>query len=712
MHKRSTRFAFVPFIVLSLLSPCWAQSLKVATANIWSGLDYLGVLSVGEYESPEVRNRRLRILVDELRSLEPDVISLQEVNPVSSIACALAEELGYDVIYERANGGLKILRFGIPWNLNEGLATLAKKELRLEFVGVWDLSVGFGLFGNGAALHASERNIALVGRVRIRDKEVFVANVHLSAAVPDDSTTRAMARSIAVKQHVAGEDINSVVADCFADATRRRRSLEMLTHLMNERSGDAPFVVMGDFNATPTNPDMSFLISEARFVDVVAAVGRHALLTWDPEKNPNIRYSTGSVDAEGHQLDVPSLLSAWYDGQPRRIDYVFLNERFRSDDVLDARVILDMPEGDLFASDHYGLLATVNVSSLKSAAAPEEEAQIAAPVPKFEALPILSYDTDVGFGYGAKAFFLNFLGMTESLDLVAFNSTKGERWYRLVFSLPDFELRQGRVYPFSFDLTVDYDKYLKNNFYGIGSNSAERDRETYTKEPLEVLGLFSRGFSARFVAQFGLKYRTVRNFNYQAGGAFATSLSSINHGHSSAVTLCASARYDSRDSYINPSRGQVAQLDFETGGSWLTGDYSITSATLALQTYHVLFYPRTVFAGRIRAQSVGGSDLPVHALVSVGGTRNLRGYPQDRFLDKAAAVVNAEVRFPIFWRFGGVLGLDAGKVFRSPSEWSSGKWSVNSVAGLRFYMDTFVVRADVGFGRETTGFYLNFGHLF
>ncbi|MBM4162530.1 MAG: hypothetical protein FJ217_15695 [Ignavibacteria bacterium] len=96
----------------------------------------------------------------------------------------------------------------------------------------------------------------------------------------------------------------------------------------------------------------------------------------------------------------------------------------------------------------------------------------------------------------------------------------------------------------------------------------------------------------------------------------------------------------------------------------------------------------------------------------MGGTRTHRGYPQDRFLEKAAGVVNAEICFPIFWRFGGVFGLDAGKVFRSPSEWSFGKWSVNSVAGLRFYMDTFVVRADVGFGRETTGFYLNFGHLF
>ncbi|MBI2430208.1 MAG: hypothetical protein HYV29_15680, partial [Ignavibacteriales bacterium] len=66
--------------------------------------------------------------------------------------------------------------------------------------------------------------------------------------------------------------------------------------------------------------------------------------------------------------------------------------------------------------------------------------------PDFEALPIVAYDTDVGFGYGTKLFLLDQLDERESFDLVAFNSTKGERWYRFVFSLPDFEMRQGTEY--------------------------------------------------------------------------------------------------------------------------------------------------------------------------------------------------------------------------------------------------------------------------
>ena len=71
-----------------------------------------------------------------------------------------------------------------------------------------------------------------------------------------------------------------------------------------------------------------------------------------------------------------------------------------------------------------------------------------------------------------------------------------------------------------------------------------------------------------------------------------------------------------------------------------------------------------------------------------------------------------ELRFPVYWRIGGVLGVDAGKVWPSLSAMDLMRWAYNPLAGLRFYMDNFVVRADVGFGSEGTGFYFNFGQLF
>jgi len=84
----------------------------------------------------------------------------------------------------------------------------------------------------------------------------------------------------------------------------------------------------------------------------------------------------------------------------------------------------------------------------------------------------------------------------------------------------------------------------------------------------------------------------------------------------------------------------------------------------------------------------------------------------DRFLDKTAALFNAELRLPIYNRLGGLIGWDAGKVWQSLNKVDYTDWATNTTLGLRYYMDTFVVRLDIGFSKETMGFYLNFGHIF
>jgi len=705
----SLRIALILSILAgSFLHVARGQSLKVVTMNIWSGLDYIGQSRMGEYETVEVRESRFRILLEGLKTTRPDVIALQEANPVSEQARTLARELGYDFICQRVNSGVKFLDVGWPGNLNEGTAILARKELNLKLADVWELGDGFGLFGNLLSLHWNEQRIALVGKIMIGRTEVFVVNVHISSAVPDDSVSRAVARSIALARLQNKSEVDAAVAACFADADSRGVSVKVLLENLERYCAGKPVILLGDFNAEPDRPEIKQLIREGKFIDAAEASRAGSLSTWDPELNSNIRYSTQPTDSRGDTLEVEGLLSAWFDAKPRRIDYLFLNDRWKRDQVKDTKLFLDQPVDGLHASDHFGLCTVLDASQIgtacrMSAIAGESE---------IEGFPILSYDTDVGFGYGAKGFFLNLLGHRESFDVTLFNSTKGERWYRFVFSMPDFELRQGTEYPFSFDLVIDYDKYLKMNFYGLGKNSRWEDGETYTREPLEVSGVVSRGISRELVLQAGVKYKTVRNLNLRPDGLFTRTGKPVDFSRSRALTLYTDVRYDSRDSYVNPSRGFVAELELESGGSRLLGDYSLSAATFSVQSYFVLFYPKSVLAARIWGRTVRGTNLPMHALVAVGGNRTLRGSPQDRFLDMTAAVVNVELRFPVFWRFGGVLGLDAGQVAGAPGALTIGGWESNLVAGLRFYMDTFTVRADLGFGKETTGFYLNFGQLF
>ncbi|MDE3059024.1 MAG: BamA/TamA family outer membrane protein [Bacteroidota bacterium] len=328
-----------------------------------------------------------------------------------------------------------------------------------------------------------------------------------------------------------------------------------------------------------------------------------------------------------------------------------------------------------------------------------------------EAFPILTYDTDVGFGYGGKIFLLGTLNAKESFDVTLFNSTKGERWYRLVFSIPDFELRQGTMYPLAFDVTIDYDKYLKANLFEPGNFSPPSPHETYTREPLEVSASGSRGFTRNFVATLGIKFKNVRSYYFAEQSRVLQLFPSLDFNKTHSLSLYTTVRFDTRNSFINPQHGSVFQIEFETANRQYKSDFSFFRTTLTAE-YFAEVFPRITLASRVVFQNISGSGIPLWAQSSLGGNNTLRGFPMDRFIDNGMSLLNGELRFPIFRRLGGVLFFDDGKVFNSYRSASIKGWHSNAGVGLRFYMDTFVVRFDIGVSNETTGVYFNFGHVF
>ncbi len=330
---------------------------------------------------------------------------------------------------------------------------------------------------------------------------------------------------------------------------------------------------------------------------------------------------------------------------------------------------------------------------------------------QWEALPILSYDTDAGFGFGVKSMTVNLFSQNESFDIILFNSSNGERWYRFVASYPDFELRQGTIYPMSIDLTIDYDKWISNSFFGIGNSSQFSDKEIYTREPFDCSVMFGKGITTTFVIQTGLRYRSIRNSRFVLDSKLKDILPAINRSTATMNSILFNARYDSRNSFITPSSGLVVSGEVEYAPIIFGSTSSFSKFNSSLQYYKTLI-GSSIIASRIILQSLSGSNLPVQSLISIGGTNTLRGIPQDRYLDKSAIISNVEYRIPIFWRFGIVAGVDAGRVWSSLSNISVTDWSVNYIGGIRFYMDTFVIRLDVGVSKETSGFYLNFGELF
>ena len=709
MNRIRYRFA-ISLTSLSLLAlPAHAgDSLRILTINVWSGLDYRGMLSYGYYESPERRELRFAALLAGIRKTDPDILFLQEANPVGPYAGRLADALGFDEIHQVCNGGIKIGPLGFPTNLKEGVAILARPALRLAIVDAWKLSGSPGVHGDPLTFHFDESNFALAGTIRFGEKRVYLINVHLSDAPPRDSTLFAHLAWLRRTGILSARDSASTDRDWLDRTSKKEIEGEHLLKHIAALPPGTPVILGGDFNSEITRSPLPAIVGQGGFFSAGPAAD---VPTWDPSGNENVRYSMQCVDARGDTLDGLGLLSASYDARPRRIDYVLLDRHFTPGDA-SAAVVFDTAGASPHVSDHYGILAAIDMRRALAGSPADPESVPPAGASGLEGLPILSYDTDAGFGYGAKLFALDYCGLNESFDVVLFNSTKGERWYRMAFSVPDFERRQGRVYPWALDLTIDYDKWISSAFFGVGNRSLESARESYTRAPLEISLTASRGFSSTFVAQAGIRYRSTWNSGFSAGSRLAMLPPSENIGRATALSLFGTVRFDSRDSFINPSRGAVIQCEAETApaGAWTSVPLSRFGGWL--EGYTVLFYPKTVLAARTGLQAVSGGGIPVQFLLPIGGTSTVRGSVQDRYLDRVAAVANVELRFPLVWRFGGVAGMDAGKVWHSAGLMDLPRWATNPVIGLRFHMDTFIVRLDLGFGKETTGVYLNFGQLF
>jgi hypothetical protein len=192
--------------------------------------------------------------------------------------------------------------------------------------------------------------------------------------------------------------------------------------------------------------------------------------------------------------------------------------------------------------------------------------------------------------------------------------------------------------------------------------------------------------------------------------------------------------YDTRDNEPAPVRGMFHELAAR-GAMEATGSaYRYWGATANLRFYHPLFTDRLVAALRLSADVMGG-DVPFVLLSSfggvewrngwggIGGVYTARGILKNRLQGKVKTLANGELR----WKFLSaepfdqrldltlVSFLDVGQVWTDLRFEDAGLARYSGGGGLRIaWEENFIVRLDYGVSPPdgTTGFYLDFNHLF
>ncbi len=333
-------------------------SLRILTINVWSGLDYIGTLSVGDYEPPGRRAGRFAELVRQTRKIDPDVILLQEANPAGGFARRLASTLGYDSIRDIYLSGIKIGPLGIPANLREGNATLAKPALGLKKKASWRHSGGFGFAGGLLSFHFDEIIGSLVARITVQGRPLDVVNVHLHASPSPDPELESRFRGLLEDGAQTLESFETGMSSWKAGIERRAAETRDLLSKIKTLEPGIPVIVAGDFNAPPGAAEIAAFRDGGPFVD---AGPPGAFSTWDPARNPNIAYSAGMKDARGNPRAGADLLGALDSAIPRRLDYIFLGPTFGPESVLSSRIVFLTGANGIPPSDHFGVLADIDL---------------------------------------------------------------------------------------------------------------------------------------------------------------------------------------------------------------------------------------------------------------------------------------------------------------------------------------------------------------
>ena len=129
----------------------------------------------------------------------------------------------------------------------------------------------------------------------------------------------------------------------------------------------------------------------------------------------------------------------------------------------------------------------------------------------------------------------------------------------------------------------DYDKWLRDNFYGIGNSSAVSNVERYTRIPMSMEIDFNRGFSSVVVGQLKIRYMSVENINFEPNSRLAVLPPSLNSGTVTFSSAGLTVRYDTRNSFTNASSGIVMQGESEISPGWRLGNTSFTRLAGCIQ---------------------------------------------------------------------------------------------------------------------------------
>jgi endonuclease/exonuclease/phosphatase family metal-dependent hydrolase len=389
------RQGVISLLLLCVLAPGCADSLRpaftpsgqpltrltVLTYNTLHGLEPSG-LTVKAGESKEVRQARLNLQVKQLSIVQPDVMLLQEVNPLPEMAEAYVSAmkdygLHYAEVHQVDACGVRLVPgLAVVPGLNNGLAVLAKAPLRLKKLKGLKLSGGLGRCEDLAGFQTGELRYALFTEIENPNtgRKIIAVSLHLHSGLERNAFFIQKINEGVEQGRGRREDFEAIVSTMEQDQERRLGEIRLLIKEVHKLQADGPYlgvIIGGDFNFEPDDPEYRELEQAGLRDTYMIAHSEHEVYSLDPQRNviagQGVREVPSALREAIKRLpdsQQQKVIEGYQKGisQARRVDFLFV-----------MRTLSDSPKGclrqELFGhgpeavsaqpgSDHFGVLDT------------------------------------------------------------------------------------------------------------------------------------------------------------------------------------------------------------------------------------------------------------------------------------------------------------------------------------------------------------------
>ncbi len=328
--------------------------------------------------------------------------------------------------------------------------------------------------------------------------------------------------------------------------------------------------------------------------------------------------------------------------------------------------------------------------------------------------PFLFYtpETEFAFGVGGLITFYTseyvFLRPSK-ISVSAYYSTKKQ--YRISFS-PQIYFARNK---FLLSANLDYGYYV-DKFWGVGNDTPDIEEENYASRAwgAEVSLQLPPGVDFIPHTKTGFIYDFLDNTiedkranPYLLSGSLTGSEGGISSG------LGMLWVWDNRDHIFYPTRGGYHQARAIFYMKAIGSEFDFNRYLIDLRQYLPLS-SKSVLALQGFGSFVRGNP-PFYELSTLGGAGIMRGYYQGRYRDRAHLAGQVEYRTDLWWRFG-LAGFAAlGDVSDKLHDFRIDEAKFAGGFGLRFKFneaEKVNLRADIGFGKNTSGVYFSMEEAF